>query len=98
MNIKELDRLNRIVAMYLDYAESQANKRLVMYMKDWVDKLDAFLQFNEEEILNHQGRVSHEIALKLAETEYNKYKVIQDRTLESDFDKQLKKLGIGQRK
>jgi len=94
LNEIELDGLNRIVAMYLDYAEGHANKRLMMYMKDWVDKLDAFLQFNEEEILNHQGKVTHEIALKLAESEYNKFKVIQDRTLESDFDKQLKKLGI----
>jgi len=61
-----LDGLNRIVTMYLDYAESQAQKGVVMYIKDWIVKLDAFLQFNEEAILKHQGKVSHEVASKLA--------------------------------
>jgi hypothetical protein len=92
LNEKELDGLNRIVSMYLDYAESLARKGIVMYMKDWVDKLDAFLQFNEEAILNHQGKVSHEVALALAENEYDKYKIAQDKLIESDFDKEIKKL------
>jgi hypothetical protein len=61
-----------------------------MYMKDWVEKLDAFLQFNEEEVLKNQGIVSHEVALKLAEAEYEKYRIIQDQVIESDFDKELK--------
>jgi hypothetical protein len=78
--------------MYLDYAESQARKGVVMYMKDWVVKLDAFLQFNEEAVLKHQGKVSHEVAMALAENEFNKYRIIQDKTLESDFDKAIKKL------
>jgi hypothetical protein len=91
---KELDRLNRIVSMYLDYAELQANKRLVMYMKDWVEKLDAFLRFNEQEVLAHQGKVSHEIAIALAEKEYEKYHLIRNRIFESDFDKELKKKGL----
>jgi hypothetical protein len=73
--------------MYLDYAENQAKKGIVMYMKDWIVKLDAFLQFNEEAILKHQGKVSHQVAIALAEEEYEKYKVAQDRLLESDFDK-----------
>ncbi len=89
----ELDGLNRIVTMYLDYAESQANKRMVMTMKDWVEKLDAFLQFTEHEVLNHQGKVSSKVALALAEQELEKYRVIQDEVFESDFDKELKKLG-----
>ena len=60
LNEKELEGLNRIVTMYLDYAESQAQKGVVMYMKDWIAKLDAFLKFNEEAVLKHQGKVSHE--------------------------------------
>lgn len=92
LNEKELDGLNRIVTMYLDYAENQAQKGIVMYMKDWVEKLDAFLQFNEEAILKHQGKVSHEVALALAENEFEKYRIAQDKLIESDFDKELKKL------
>lgn len=92
LNEKELNGLNRIVTMYLDYAESQALKGVVMYMKDWIIKLDAFLQFNEEAVLKHQGKVSHEVALALAETEFKKYKISQDKLLESDFDEMIKKL------
>ena len=78
--------------MYLDYAESQALKGVVMNMKDWVNKLDAFLQFNEEAILKHQGKVSHEVAIKLAENEFENYRIVQDKLIESDFDKAVKKL------
>ena len=92
LNEKELDGLNRIVTMYLDYAENQARKGVVMYMKDWIAKLDAFLQFNEEAVLKHQGKVSHEVALTLAENEFEKYRIAQDKLLESDFDKAVKKL------
>lgn len=58
----ELDNMNRIVSMYLDYAENQAKNGQVLYMKDWVTKLDAFLQFNEEAVSQHSGHVSHEVA------------------------------------
>jgi hypothetical protein len=92
LNEKEMDGLNRIVSMYLDYAESQAGKGALMYMKDWAGKLDSFLQFNEEAILRHQGKVSHEVALALAETEFEKYGVIQDKIIESDFDREIKKI------
>ena len=92
LNEKELDGLNRIVTMYLDYAEMQAQKGVVMYMKDWVEKLDAFLQFNEKEILQDSGKISHEVAVVLAESEYEKYRVIRDRMLESDFDREVRKL------
>ena len=92
LNEKELDGLNRIVTMYLDYAEMQAQKRVVMYMKDWVEKLDAFLQFNEKAILKHQESVSHEVAAALAEAEFKKYRIIQAKLMESDFDKELKGL------
>jgi hypothetical protein len=92
LNEEELNGLNRIVTMYLDYAENQALKGVVMYMKDWITKLDAFLQFNEEAVLKHQGKVSHEIALALAESEYEKYRIVQDKLIESDFDKVVKEL------
>ena len=92
LNEKELDRLNRIVTMYLDYAEIQAQKHKIMYMKDWVDKLDAFLKFNEEKILEDNGTVSHEVAIALAESEFEKYSKEQDRLFISDFDNVVKKL------
>ena len=66
LNETELNGLNRIVTMYLDYAENQAGKGVVMYTKDWVKKLDAFLQFNEEAILKDSGKVTHEVAQALA--------------------------------
>ena len=78
--------------MYLDYAENQANKGVIMYMKDWVQKLDAFLQFNEEAILKNTGSVTHEVALALAEKEFEKYRIIQNKIYESDFDKALKEI------
>jgi hypothetical protein len=78
--------------MYLDYAENQARKGIAMYMKDWVQKLDAFLKFNEEAVLNHAGKITHEVALVLAEQEFEKYRILQDKLLESDFDNVLKKI------
>jgi hypothetical protein len=92
LNEEELNGLNRIVTMYLDYAENQALKGIVMYMKDWAEKLDAFLQFNEEAVLKHQGKVSHEVALALAESEFEKFRIAQDKIIESDFDAEIKKL------
>ena len=92
LNEKELDGLNRIVTMYLDYAEMQAKDGVVMYMKHWVEKLDAFLQFNKKEVLQDNGRISNEIAVALAESEYEKYRVNKDRMLESDFDREVGKL------
>jgi hypothetical protein len=84
---EELDNLNRIVSMYLDYAELQARNYQIMTMKDWMKKLDAFLQFNERDILLNSGVVSAEIAKTFAENEYVKFQTIQDKLLESDFDK-----------
>jgi hypothetical protein len=89
LTAKELDGLNRIVSMYLDYAENQAQKGIVMYMKDWIVKLDAFLQFNEEAILKNNGKVTHELALTLAETEFDKFSSASDKIIKSDFDKLL---------
>jgi len=92
LNEKELDGLNRIVTMYLDYAEMQAQKGVMMYMKDWVEKLDAFLQFNEKDILQDSGKISHEVAESLALGEYEVYKKVQDKNYISDFDREVKKL------
>lgn len=78
--------LNEIVTMYLDYAERQAKKGIVMYMDDWVKRLDAFLQFNEEDILQGSGKITHSMAVALAENEYEKFRVKQDREYISDFD------------
>jgi hypothetical protein len=90
LNEKELDGLNRIVTMYLDYAEFQAANGKVMYMRDWISKLDSFLQFNEKDILTDLGKVSAEIAKTVAENEFEKYSVKQNQIFESDFDKEIK--------
>jgi len=92
LNEKELDHLNRIVTMYLDYAEMQAQRGIIMYMKDWVAKLDAFLKFNERQILGNTGKISHEVAESLALGEYKKFKKVQDTNYISDFDILAKKL------
>ena len=88
----ELDHLNRIVTMYLDYAELQAVRNKPMYMKNWIEKLNAFLKFSEYEILTNAGSISHEVALALASKEYGKYRVIQDKKYVSDFDKEIKRI------
>lgn len=90
LTLDEMDSLNRIVTMYLDYAENQAKRRIPMTMEDWANKLNAFLQFNEYEILNNSGKITAEIAKAFAESEYEKYRIVQDRLFESDFDRLLK--------
>ena len=92
LNEKEIKALNRIVTMYLDYAEDQAEKGIPMTMKDWETKLNAFLQFNEKEILNGAGKVTTEIAKTFVENEFEKYRPIQNKIYESDFDKIVNKL------
>ncbi len=89
---KELDHLNRIVTMYLDYAELQAVKGKIMTMKNWVEKLNAFLKFSEYEILTKTGKVSHEVSKNLALKEYGKFKKIQNRDYVSDFDREVKEM------
>ena len=83
----ELKSLERIVTMYLDYAEDQAQRHIPMTMEDWKKKLDVFLQFNEREVLTNPGKVSHKMAESFALSEYEKYRIIQDKLFESDFDK-----------
>ena len=84
---EELKSLERIVTMYLDYAEDQAERHIPMSMEDWKAKLDVFLQFNEREVLDNPGKVSHKVAESFALSEFEKYRIIQDKLFESDFDK-----------
>lgn len=83
----ELQELNEIVTMYLDYATRQARRHIPMTMEDWASKLDAFLQFNDAEILQDKGKVTAAIAKAFAESEFEKYRVIQDKNYQSDFDR-----------
>jgi len=89
---QEIKELERIVTMYLDYAESQAARQIPMRMTDWVSKFDAFLRFNEYEVLTDAGRVSAEVAKHLAEEQYAQFRVQQDRAFESDFEKETKRI------
>ncbi len=84
---EELSELNEIVTMYLDYAIRQARRQIPMTMQDWASKLDAFLQFNDADILQDKGKVTAEIAKSFAESEFEKYRIVQDTLYKSDFDK-----------
>ncbi len=88
----EIKSLNRIVTMHLDYAEDQAERNIPMTMKDWSQKLNAFLQFNERDILQNAGKVTAVIAKEFAISEFEKYKVIQDKSYKSDFEILLQEL------
>lgn len=83
---EELSELNRIVSMYLDYAENQAARHKLMSMEDWAKRLDLFLEFNEYNILENKGKIKMDLAKQKALCEYEKYKVIQDNIYQSDFD------------
>ncbi|WP_448822894.1 RhuM family protein, partial [Capnocytophaga sp.] len=87
---KELKDLEEIVSMYLDYAENQAKRKILMKMNDWIQKLDSFLSFNEYGVLKDAGKVSAEVAKQLALKEYSKFSIIQDKTYISDFDLLIK--------
>jgi len=87
LNEEEMNYLERIVSIYLDFAELQAERRIPMSMADWAKRLDGFLEFNGNEILIGPGKISHEMAKLHAETEYEKYRIVQDRLFESDFDR-----------
>lgn len=88
---EEMDYLERIVSLYLDYAELQAQRKIPMSMEDWAKRLDGFLEFNGNELLIGPGKISAEEAKLHAETEYEKYRIIQDHLYESDFDRFLVK-------
>ena len=89
---KELKELNRIVTMYLDFAELQAERQNPMKMSDWVTRLESFLEFNDYKVLKDSGKISATIAKQLAEKEYSAFRTKQDREFESDFDKEVNRI------
>ena len=86
----EVASLGRIVNAYLELAEDRARRKIPMSMEDWAKRLDAFLEFDEREVLKDSGKISAKIAQAHAESEFEKYRIVQDRLFESDFDKALK--------
>jgi len=94
LTIKELKALDRIVNMYLDYGIDQAERQIPLTMEDWNTKLNAFLQFNEREILSWSWKVTTEIAKSFAKSEFEQFRIIQDKNYQSDFDKLLKQYEI----
>jgi hypothetical protein len=89
---EELESLGRIVGAYLDLAEDRAKRKIPMTMEDWSKRLDSFLEFDEREVLKNSGKVTARFAQEFAETEYEKFRIIQDRQFESDFDKMIKEI------
>lgn len=98
LNEPELEALNNLVEQYLIFATGQAMRRIPMYMKDWIEKLHGFLKLNDRNILEHAGKISHQVAIEKAEKEYDKYQVKMNREIESDFDKAIKKLDAPKKK
>lgn len=92
LNEDELKQLNLIVSMYLDFAELQATNGRLMKMKDWLTKLDGFLQISDKELLTHAGKISHEQALEKAKKEYQLYRKEEDKKFISDFDREVNRL------
>jgi len=88
---EELESLSRIVSAYLDLAENRAKRKIPMTMEDWSKRLDLFLEFDEREILSNSGKITQEIAKDFAESEFEKYRIVQDKLFKSDFDKFAKK-------
>jgi hypothetical protein len=95
---EELESLGRIVNAYLDLAEDRAKKRIPMTMEDWAKRLDRFLEADDRSILQDSGKISAQLAKEFAESEFEKYRIIQDRLFESDFDKEIKKIKGKRRK
>lgn len=92
----ELDSLGRIVNAYLELAEDRARRKIPMSMEDWSKRLDAFLEFDEREVLQNSGKISAKLAQTHAESEFEKYRIVQDRLFESDFDKAVKALAASE--
>lgn len=95
LNKEELESLGRIVNAYLDLAEARAKRKIPMTMEDWAKRLDLFLEFDERDILQDGGTISAEVAKNKAETEFEKYRIVQDHLFENDFDKMLKNIKDG---
>lgn len=86
---EELEALGRIVSAYLDLAEERAKRNIPMTMEDWAKRLDAFLELSEHDILQHAEKITDEMAETYAESEFEKYRIVQDRLFESNFDRAL---------
>ena len=95
LNENEIDRLNRLVVMFIDFAELRALTHTVMLMKEWIAAIDRFLNFNEQQILQEAGQISHKMAIAKADHEYEIFRVRQDRDYISDFDKAMAKYLTG---
>ena len=91
LNEKELSRLNRLVTMFIDYAELMAEDEILMSMQDWVDQTNQFLLNNRRKVLNGKGKISHDAAMQKAEKEYEVFRVKQDREYVSEFDREVEK-------
>jgi hypothetical protein len=89
---KEISELNRLVELYLNFAELQAERNIPMKMNEWIEALDSFLKINRYDLLNNPGKISHEVAIEKAELEYLKFRKIQDQKFISDFDNEVKKI------
>jgi hypothetical protein len=89
---KEISELNRLVELYLNFAELQAERNIPMKMNEWVEALDSFLKINRYDLLNNPGKISHDMAIRKAESEYSKFRKIQDQKFISDFDKEVEKI------
>ncbi len=88
----ELESLGRIVNSYLELAEERARRKIPMTMEDWAKRLDLFLEFDDRDILRDSGKVMAQIAKEFAESEFEKYRIVQDRLFESDFDREIKRI------
>ena len=88
----ELASLQRIVSAFLDLAEDMAERNIPMTMMDWATRLDNYIKMTDREVLHDAGKVTHELAKQFAESEFEKYRITQDRLFESDFDREVKKL------
>ena len=93
----ELESLGRIVNAYLDLAEDRAKKHIPMTMEDWAKRLDKFLEADDRNVLQNSGKVTVLMAKDFAESEFEKYRIVQDRLFESDFDKEIKRIGKGKK-
>ena len=96
LNKKEMSRLNRLVTMFIDYAELMAEDEVLMSMQDWVDQTNQFLSNNRREVLEGKGKISHEQAIEKAAREYDIFRVRQDQEYVSEFDKQTEKYFKGE--
>lgn len=91
LNEKELSRLNRLVTMFIDYAELMAEDEILMSMQDWVEQTNQFLKNNRRNVLEGKGKISHDVAIKKADAEYQIFRVKQDQEYVSDFDKEVER-------